>query len=168
MFDKRKDSSTPSAPTPAQSQSNQPPAEALSSRNSAVIGQSITIKGSISGDESLLIDGTIEGSVDLPKNDLTIGQTGQVTANLDARTVRIDGQVHGDIKGKEKVIITKSGRVNGNVIAPRVTLEDGSKFKGRIDMDPGEPVTKPTAFKPTTASSRGSSGKSTEEVKAAG
>ena len=171
MFDKRKDSSTPPAPTPAQPQASQPPSETFSTRNAAVIGQSITIKGAISGDENLTIDGTIEGSIDLPKHDLTIGETGQVTANLDARTVRVDGQVGGDIKGSEKVVITKSGRVNGNVTAPRVTLEDGAKFKGSIDMDPGEPVSKPTAIKPTTASVHGSGAKSsssTEEVKAAG
>jgi cytoskeletal protein CcmA (bactofilin family) len=50
--------------------------------------------------------------------------------------VRIDGEVQGDISGVEKVVVTKTGRVQGNIVAPRVTLEDGAKFKGSIDMDP--------------------------------
>ena len=61
--------------------------------------------------------------------------------------MKVDGQVTGDISGSEKVIISKSGRVKGNIVAPRVTLEDGAKFKGSIDMDPGE-NSKPTAVKP--------------------
>ena len=112
-----------------------------------MIGQSIKIKGTIEGAENLVIDGTVEGSVSLPDNDLTIGDSGQVTADLQAKTVKVDGQVTGDISGSEKVIISKSGRVKGNIVAPRVTLEDGAKFKGSIDMDPGE-NSKPTAVKP--------------------
>ena len=102
-----------------------------------MIGKTIKVKGTISGNENLVIEGTVDGSVDLPQNDLTIGESGQVVANLDAKTVKVDGQVTGDISGSEKVVISKSGRVQGNIVAPRVTLEDGAKFKGSIDMDPG-------------------------------
>ena len=103
-----------------------------------MIGQSIQIKGTITGAENLVVEGSVEGSITLPDNDLTIGETGQVTADLGAKNVRVDGQVTGDISGSEKVVISKTGRVRGNIIAPRVTLEDGAKFKGSIDMDPGE------------------------------
>ena len=103
-----------------------------------MIGQTIKVKGSITGNENLIIEGTVDGSVDIPQHDLTIGESGQVTANVNAKTVKVDGQVTGDVVGTEKVIISKTGRVNGNLIAPRVTLEDGAKFKGSIDMDPGE------------------------------
>ncbi|MEM9622972.1 MAG: polymer-forming cytoskeletal protein [Pseudomonadota bacterium] len=103
-----------------------------------MIGQTIKIKGTISGDENLIIEGTVDGSVDLPKHDLTIGNTGKLSADLSAKTVKIDGQVTGDIAGSEKVIVSKSGHVRGNIVAPRVTLEDGAKFKGSIDMDPNE------------------------------
>ena len=112
-----------------------------------MIGQTIKIKGTITGDENLVIEGTVEGTVDLPKHDLTVGQSGQVTADVTANTVKVDGQVSGDISGAEKVIVTKSGRVQGNIVAPRVTLEDGAKFKGSIDMDPGEAIRKPTPVK---------------------
>jgi len=58
--------------------------------------------------------------------------------DIQAKVVRIDGAVAGDVKGNEKVVISKSGNVRGNIVAPRVTLEDGAIFKGSIDMDPGE------------------------------
>ena len=124
--------SQPSSPTPPASPNQ------LQSRSTAMIGQSIKIKGTITGSENLVVEGSVEGSIDLPDNDLTVGETGQVTADLGAKNVRVDGQVTGDISGTEKVVISKSGRVRGNIIAPRVTLEDGAKFKGSIDMDPGE------------------------------
>lgn len=101
-----------------------------------MIGKTISIKGDITGEENLVIEGKVDGTVHLKNNDLTVGQSGQVNANLTANVVRIDGEVKGDIVGVEKVVITKTGRVQGNIVGPRVTLEDGAKFKGSIDMDP--------------------------------
>ena len=112
-----------------------------------MIGSSIVIKGTVSGDEDLVIQGRVEGTIDLGKNEVTVGDSGRVSADIIAKTVRIDGEVTGDVSGGEKVIISKSGNVRGNIVAPRVTLEDGAVFKGSIDMDPGEPVAK----KPTLA-----------------
>lgn len=103
-----------------------------------MIGPSIVIKGEVTGDEDLLIQGRVEGSVHLNGNEVSIGQSGQVVADIEAKTVKIDGEVTGDIQGREKVIISKSGNVRGNIVAPRVTLEDGAVFKGSIDMNPGE------------------------------
>lgn len=138
MFDKRKDPD-PTTPEPA---SYSPAPEARprvtepTSRGTAMIGKTISIKGDITGEENLVIEGTVDGTVQLKGNDLTVGQSGRVTANLRANVVRIDGEVKGDIVGVEKVVITKTGRVHGNIVGPRVTLEDGAKFKGSIDMDP--------------------------------
>lgn len=101
-----------------------------------MIGKTITIKGDITGEENLVIEGKVDGTVHLKSNDLTVGQSGRVNANIAANVVRIDGEVRGDIVGTEKVVITKTGRVQGNIVGPRVTLEDGAKFKGSIDMDP--------------------------------
>ena len=103
-----------------------------------MIGSSIKIKGDISGDEDLLIQGKVEGTIDLSDHEVSVGQSGQVSADIKAKTVRIDGEVTGDITGNENVVISKSGNVRGNIIAPRVTLEDGAIFKGSIDMDPGD------------------------------
>lgn len=103
-----------------------------------MIGPSIVIKGTVSGDEDLVIQGKIEGAVELGSHEVAVGQSGQVNADITAKVVRIDGEVAGDIRGHEKVVISKSGNVRGNIVAPRVTLEDGAIFKGSIDMDPGE------------------------------
>ena len=137
MFDKRKESTEPESPAVSNPATPSTSEKSFSPRSTAVIGKTIKVKGTISGNENLVIEGTVDGSVDLPQNDLTIGESGQVVANLDAKTVKVDGQVTGDISGSEKVVISKSGRVQGNIVAPRVTLEDGAKFKGSIDMDPG-------------------------------
>jgi cytoskeletal protein CcmA (bactofilin family) len=103
-----------------------------------MIGPNITIKGTITGEEDLLIQGKVEGTIALGQHEVSIGQSAEVTANIQAKAVKIDGEVAGDITGAEKVIISKSGNVHGNIVAPRVTLEDGAIFKGSIDMDPGE------------------------------
>ncbi len=103
-----------------------------------MIGPSIEIKGSVSGDEDLVIQGKVEGTIDLGAHEVTVGESGRVNADITARTVRIDGEVSGDVRGTEKVVISKTGNVKGNIIAPRMTLEDGAIFKGSIDMDPGE------------------------------
>lgn len=136
--------------------SRQTPSSNLSSnqsisRSTAMIGQSIQINGTITGAENLVIEGTVDGSVELPDQDLTIGESGQVTANLNAKNVTVNGHVTGDIRGSEKVVISKTGRVKGNITAPRVTLEDGAKFKGSIDMDPGESIRPAAKIAPTAA-----------------
>lgn len=105
-----------------------------------MIGQTITIKGDIVGEENLIIEGKVEGSVTLKSKDLTIGPSGRVIANVTADVVRVDGDLRGDITGLKKVILSKTGKVRGNIAGPRVTLEEGALFKGSIDMDPGGQV----------------------------
>lgn len=120
-----------------------------------MIGPSIHIKGTVSGGEDLLIQGKVEGTIDLGDHEVSVGQSGKVTADIKAKIVKIEGEVAGDVTGSEKVVIAKSGRVRGNIIAPRVTLEDGAIFKGSIDMDPGDTRTNaqttPKAEKPAPA-----------------
>ena len=151
--------STSSPQTPPQPQPKRPVA------SGAIIGSSILIKGEISGDEDLTINGQIEGRVDLPENNVLVGDQGRLQANVHAKHVRIDGDVKGDISGVEKVILSSKGKVQGNIIAPRVTLEDGAKFKGSIDMDPsgeaGQPpqlskeVKTPAPKRPVPAQAQG-------------
>jgi len=106
----------------------------------AVIGPGIHINGDISGDESLIIEGRVDGKVRLDSHQVEVGQNGCVNADITAKLVKIAGEVRGDVTGTEKVIILRSGNVRGNIVAPRMTLEDGAIFKGSIDMDPGGPV----------------------------
>lgn len=112
-----------------------------------MIGPSIKIKGEVTGDEDLVIRGSVEGTIDLSAHEVTVGESGKVKADIKGRTVIINGEVTGDVTGGEKVIIAKTGHVRGNIIAPRMTLEDGAVFKGSIDMDPGDKA----AAKPASA-----------------
>ena len=111
---------------------------------SAVIGPGIEISGDVTASADLTIDGRVNGSVVQSAHNVDIGEPGQVSARIQAKMVRIAGAVLGDIVGAEKVLITRTGRVQGNIVAPRVQLEDGAIFKGSIDMNPAE-VAKPEA-----------------------
>ncbi len=100
----------------------------------ATIGASILVKGDLSGQEHLLIHGRVEGQVRLDGNDLTVGSQGRVKADIHARVISVEGEVRGNLFGEEKIIIRETGNVKGNLIAPRVSLEEGATFKGSIDM----------------------------------
>ncbi|MDQ2075849.1 polymer-forming cytoskeletal protein [Marinimicrobium sp. ABcell2] len=123
-------------------------AEAPASSPAAVIGSKITFKGELMGEEDLLIQGRVEGTIDLKGNHLTIGPQGSIKANVTAKTITIEGTIEGDIFAQERIAIKTSSNVRGNVKAERVTLEDGAKFRGSIDMDM-EP--EPVAEKPKTS-----------------
>lgn len=138
MFDKRKDAG-PMPPTPqpsAQPAAAGPPQSGRPSSAKATIGPTIVIDGRISGDEDVVISGQCEGTISLPKHTLTIQAGGHVRADVVANVVQIEGQVEGDVDGVDKVVLTATGRMEGNIKAPRVIVNDGAKFKGSIDMDP--------------------------------
>lgn len=99
------------------------------------LSPAITLTGDISGEEDLVLDGKMDGSINLPKNELLIGPEGQVKANIVALKVSVEGRLTGDIKSAERVVIKHSGRVEGNIVAPRVVLEDGCQFKGSVEMN---------------------------------
>jgi cytoskeletal protein CcmA (bactofilin family) len=119
----------PSAPPPPASRP-QRRAESV-----ALIGPRVSIKGEVSGQESLLIQGRVEGKVSLKGQDVTVGKSGKVQADIHARGIRVEGEVIGDLYGEQEIIIEASGQVTGNLVAPRVNLENGSRFKGSIDME---------------------------------
>jgi len=129
----------PALSAPSVGASQQPAGKA------AVIGAGIKVSGEISGNENILIEGRVDGRISLSGNDVTIGRTGQVMADVIAKTIRVAGEVSGDLTAKERVVISGTGNVHGNVVAPRVVLEDGAIFKGSIDMDPGDAAVKELA-----------------------
>jgi cytoskeletal protein CcmA (bactofilin family) len=100
----------------------------------ATIGRSITIRGEVSGDEDLLIQGQVDGSVDLKQQAVTVGREGKVKANITGRMVTVEGEVEGNLKADDQVILRSSAKVQGDITAPRVVLEDGATFRGGIDM----------------------------------
>jgi cytoskeletal protein CcmA (bactofilin family) len=122
-------------------------------REHAVIGASIHIDGDLRGEEDLLIEGEVNGTVQLKNNSLTIGPQGKVRADVYAHSIYVDGFMEGDLYGSERVAIRKSAQVRGNVTSPRVSLEDGAKFKGSIEMDPHAVQSATTRNAPKPASS---------------
>jgi len=108
----------------------------------ATIGSSIYFNGELSGEEDFIIQGKVDGEIKLIKNNLTIGIDGIINANVTARIIIVEGKLNGDLHGSENVIIRKTGNVLGNIVSPRVTLEDGAKFKGSIEMDPKDTIIK--------------------------
>jgi cytoskeletal protein CcmA (bactofilin family) len=157
MFEKnrvnRQDTSSPPVSQDSMASSAQSPA---GSGRAAVIGPGIHINGDISGEENLIIEGKVDGKINLGAHQVSVGQSGKVKADITAKVIKIDGEVTGDLKGTEKVVISRSGNVHGNIIAPRMTLEDGAIFKGSIDMDPGEPAKPVTSKAPVAkAASKG-------------
>jgi cytoskeletal protein CcmA (bactofilin family) len=125
---------SPGAPQPERAHRTESPRPSLTGSERATIGRSITIKGDVSGDEDLLIQGSVEGSVDLELHSVTVGEEGRVKANITGRVVTVEGEVEGDLRAKEKVILRSSARVTGDLHSPRIVLEDGASFRGLVDM----------------------------------
>lgn len=100
----------------------------------AMIGPSIHFKGELTGEEGLIIDGSIEGTIDLKGNELIVGENGNIKADVYAKTIKVNGILSGELYGVEKVHITHTGEVTGNIYSPKVVIEEGAKFKGSIDM----------------------------------
>ena len=103
----------------------------------ANIGQSVHIKGTLVGKEDLTIDGTVEGRIELEGHLLTIGEHGVIQAELQAKNIVIHGRLDGDVSADDKVEISATGSVRGDIRAPRVAIVEGATFKGGIDMEVG-------------------------------
>jgi cytoskeletal protein CcmA (bactofilin family) len=121
--------STGTTPAPGGS-----PSASTRSTGTATIGSAIKIKGEVTGDEDLLIQGRVDGSVDLKEHSVTVGADGRVTASIVARVVTVEGRVDGDIEARERIVLRSSSQVEGDITAPRVVLEDGARFRGGVDM----------------------------------
>jgi len=109
----------------------------IRSKNVYVIGPTIVFKGELSADEDLIIEGQIEGTIAHHKMNLTVGKQGRVKADIDATSVIIEGQLVGDIRSDGIVSLAKGADVEGNIFCARIVMEDGARFRGKIDM--GEP-----------------------------
>ena len=113
-----------------------------------MIGPTVTIKGNLTSEEDLMIEGRLEGKIEVRQHSVTIGKKGQIKADIYGKVITVEGNVEGNLYGEEQLIVRHSGTVRGNIVAPRVVLEDGSNFKGNIDMSPKErPVVAPVPEK---------------------
>jgi len=101
----------------------------------ARLGPSLHVKGEITGNEDLHIDGSVEGTVHLDERRLTIGASAKVTADVVAREVVVYGSVKGNLRAKDRIEIKKDGSVVGDLTTARIMIEDGAYFKGAIEID---------------------------------
>ena len=133
--------------------------------NVASIGKSLHVKGELSGNEDLAIEGKVEGKITLNGYRVTIGESGRAAAEIHAKSVVVGGVVKGDINAAERVEILATGTMLGDIRAPRVVLVDGSRFKGSIDMD-AESRTRTVAAEPVASKAKSNASTAHEHASA--
>jgi cytoskeletal protein CcmA (bactofilin family) len=156
---RREDEFTPKA-APAQPAAPEPQKEKLPvstaplrtpelepTRGAASIGKSVTIKGQIFSREDLIVDGEIEGAIELNEHRLTVGPNGRVRAGIKAREIVVLGTIDGNVEALDKIDIRKDAKLVGDIKTARIIIEDGAYFKGSIDIVKNESP-KPTAPRP--------------------
>ena len=111
------------------------PLGATGDRATARLGASLHVKGEITGSEDLLVDGSVEGLIQLDERKLIVGATAKLTADIIAREVVVYGSVKGNLRAKDRIEIKKDGSVNGDLTTARIMIEDGAYFKGSIEID---------------------------------
>jgi cytoskeletal protein CcmA (bactofilin family) len=116
----------------------------------AKIGATLYFKGDLQGEEDLVIEGRIEGKISIKQGNVSVGERGRVEADIEAASIQVAGLVKGNLTGADRVVLLESGRVEGNITARSVSLENGCHFKGSIDMQSDSAVR--TSAKSTTLS----------------
>ena len=124
----------PAQPPPPRSALPQTPA-ARAAGTACVIGAKTTVKGEITGDEDVLVEGAVEGQVRISR-DLRVAASGSVRANIEANSVIVSGEVLGDCTAAVRVDIQATGRLTGNIRAPKIVIAEGAVFRGNSDMSP--------------------------------
>jgi len=132
MWDKDQDVARSREEFPARAPSS---AEPFAANQQTVLGPSVVVKGKLSADEDFRLEGTVEGSIVLESNVLTVGGQGRVEGEVEAREVHVEGELQGDAVAGERIVVSVSGKVSGDLAAPRVVLEDGCSFSGQIDTE---------------------------------
>lgn len=124
------------ASAPAPVNKPEPPriAEPVRADVAAHIGKSVVIKGELSGNEDLYLDGEVEGTVDMGSHSLIIGPNARIHAHISAREIVLHGRVEGNVRGLERVELKKSCVLVGDITTQRISIEDGAFFKGSIDL----------------------------------
>jgi cytoskeletal protein CcmA (bactofilin family) len=140
-----------------------PPKNITASMEQATIGRSVVIKGEVSGAESLYVDGRIEGTVNFTDSRVTIGRNGVIVANISAKEVVIMGTVTGNIHCTDRLDIRSEGSLIGDVVTPRICVEDGAVVKGAVEVRTVQQQNE----KPQAHSKPNEAGKSAEPSKAA-
>lgn len=106
---------------------------ARSEGSEAIIGRSTRVRGRVSGEGDLVIEGSIEGDITV-RGDLTIAEGGRATSTIDAAAVTLRGELDGDVRASGAVRIEAGARVRGDMQGESVSLEEGAEFVGRLDL----------------------------------
>jgi cytoskeletal protein CcmA (bactofilin family) len=128
-----KESRIPGAPVNAVAAAIRPSAPVA--RNLACLGSTIVVKGEITSEEDLQVDGKVEGNISMRGNRLTIGRGAQLNSEINAREVIVYGNASGNLRARDRVEIKKDGQVIGDITTARISIEDGAYFKGRIEIE---------------------------------
>jgi len=113
---------------------------------STVIGKSVIIRGDLSGNEDLYIDGDVEGTITLPESLLTIGPNARIRADISVRDVVIFGHLTGNVQAKGRVDLRQSALVKGDILAGRLSIEESAVLTGRVELKANSEVqSKPSA-----------------------
>lgn len=128
----------PGAPANAPSPAGNRPATPVA-RTLACLGSSIVVKGEITSDEDLQIDGKVEGPISLRGHRLTVGRTAELKSEISAREVVVYGNASGNLRARDRVEIKKDGQVIGDITTTRISIEDGAYFKGHIEIERAQP-----------------------------
>jgi cytoskeletal protein CcmA (bactofilin family) len=126
------------APAAAPNRSAAPAPSFGNAKQTATLGPGLTIKGQILGDEDLHIEGKVEGPITLKGQRLTVGKTGEVVSDVQAKEVVVYGKVRGNLHASDRVEVKNEGSVIGNITGGRVLIEDGAYLKGQIEIERGK------------------------------
>ena len=139
---------------------------ALRSRSSAgvektVIGEFISIEGTIRGEENLEIEGSMHGSIEMEKHNFKVGPTGRVEGEIKAHNVSVSGEFKGNIQSHEKVVVTREADFYGEIKSKSISIEDGAYIKGVIELD-REPNRKSTGLQKPDGAAAPRTGKASD------
>lgn len=119
---------------PASARVANPASEAVSSQSASRIGAGLKIRGEVTGDADLYLDGEINGTIRLAGGCVTVGPQGRVQADIDAKEIVINGSVQGNLKADGKLRLGASSHVDGALKAPSIGIEDGARFHGKVEV----------------------------------
>ena len=111
------------------------PVDSMMGRSTACFGPSLHVKGDVTGTEDLLIDGSIEGTIQLNDHKLTVGMAAKLKADINAREVVVYGCVQGNVHGSGRIEVKRGGSVIGDLRTAQIMIDDGADFKGSIEID---------------------------------
>lgn len=116
-----------------------------------MIGAATTLHGRLAAREDVWVEGSVEGEIEAPASQVTLAAGSRMRGQVRARSVVVAGELLGDVRAEQQVTVSGGGRVQGDIFAPRVALEDGAHFVGRVDMTPAAEAPAAGAARPTPA-----------------